>query len=189
MFSIIVIDASCALSYTVQQRFFVLLLCGFELHALYPSLLFFFYFILNTKVNCASLCLVFQILIKGIKVSSVEIERICNDLPDVIECAAIGVSPPAGGPSILVIFAITPDSASMAPGTSTPDLGLKTQMQKMIKEYLNPLFHVGAVMVRDKLPRTASNKVMRRVLRDEYAAQMSVAPTVVLPNSTPTATR
>lgn len=110
--------------------------------------------------------------IGGIKVSSVEIERVCNEIAKVSETAAIGVSPPAGGPSILVIFAIIEGASSAAEAAELGmDLGtLKKQFQEAIKSMLNPLFHVGDVLVMEKLPRTASNKVMRRVLRDEYVA-------------------
>ena len=41
-------------------------------------------------------------------------------------------------------------------------------MQKSIKTELNPLFGISDVVVTDLLPRTASNKVMRRLLRDRY---------------------
>lgn len=47
---------------------------------------------------------------------------------------------------------------------------LKTAMQKSIKTKLNPLFGISDVVITESLPRTASNKVMRRVLRDEYVA-------------------
>jgi acetyl-CoA synthetase len=36
-----------------------------------------------------------------------------------------------------------------------------------VRSQLNPLFKVSRTVVRDTLPRTASNKVMRRVLRAE----------------------
>jgi acetyl-CoA synthetase len=35
----------------------------------------------------------------------------------------------------------------------------------MLAERLNPLFRVGRVEVLDSLPRTASNKIIRRALR------------------------
>ena len=44
---------------------------------------------------------------------------------------------------------------------------LKLQCQRAISTSLNPLFKLDRVLLRDSLPRTASNKVMRRVLRDE----------------------
>lgn len=44
---------------------------------------------------------------------------------------------------------------------------LKLQCQQAIRANLNPLFKLERVLLWESLPRTASNKVMRRVLRDE----------------------
>lgn len=94
----------------------------------------------------------------GIKVSSAEIERVLNALPGVVETAAIAVPPPGGGPSGLVIFAVLAD----------PGGGLQDAMQQAIRRELNPLFKIHEVVLVTSLPRTASNKVMRRVLRERY---------------------
>ncbi len=98
----------------------------------------------------------------GIKVSSAEIERTLNSLDDIGETAAVAVDPPGGGPSLLVIYAVK------LPDASVETESLKKDMQRAIAGELNPLFRVHDVVLVDKLPRTASNKVMRRVLRDEY---------------------
>jgi acetyl-CoA synthetase len=45
---------------------------------------------------------------------------------------------------------------------------LRASFQSAIKAELNPLFKVDDVVVIDALPRTASGKVMRRVLRKKY---------------------
>ena len=96
----------------------------------------------------------------GIKTSSAEIERVLNSLEYVTETAAIAVSPQGGGPSLLVIYAVLNRKNSK-------EETLK-DMQKMVKEQLNPLFKIGDLVLIDTLPRTASNKVMRRVLRSNY---------------------
>ena len=57
-----------------------------------------------------------------------------------------------------------------ASGTGSNDSQLqelKLQCQRAIRSSLNPLFKLERVLLRDSLPRTASNKVMRRLLRDE----------------------
>ena len=41
-------------------------------------------------------------------------------------------------------------------------------MQEMIRRDLNPLFKIHELVIVDAMPRTASNKVMRRELRDRY---------------------
>ena len=41
-------------------------------------------------------------------------------------------------------------------------------MQQVVRDELNPLFKIHQVLAVEALPRTASNKVMRRVLREMY---------------------
>jgi acetyl-CoA synthetase len=96
----------------------------------------------------------------GIKVSSAEIERTVNDLADIEETAAVAVSPPDGGPSRLVIYAV------VRPGAPRDAADLRVRAQAALKTNLNPLFKVHEVVIVDALPRTASHKVMRRSLRD-----------------------
>ena len=100
----------------------------------------------------------------GIKVSSGEIEQTLNLVSDIQETAAIAASTPGGGPSQLVIYVV------LSPGTDVEKEALKGTLQAAIKEHLNPLFKIHDVEVVDSLPRTASNKVMRRVLRDRYGS-------------------
>ncbi len=98
----------------------------------------------------------------GIKVSSAEIEGVLNSVSGIREVAAIAVSPPDGGPSQLVIYAV------LLPGADTGSL--TSSLQSAIRSHLNPLFRIQDVIVVDALPRTASNKIMRRILRDERSA-------------------
>ncbi|MFN7975611.1 MAG: AMP-binding protein [Acidobacteriota bacterium] len=96
----------------------------------------------------------------GIKVSSAEIERACNTVAGVAETAAIAINPPGGGPSLLVLYVVR-DAAGRDLGPEA----LRPALQQAIRDRLNPLFKIHAVEVIDALPRTASNKVMRRMLR------------------------
>ncbi len=98
----------------------------------------------------------------GIKVSSAEIERTLQGVPGLIESAAIAVPPDDGGPGRLVIY------AACAVGEDRSPAELKSACQDVIKRNLNPLFKIHDLVVVDSLPRTASNKVMRRLLRDRY---------------------
>ena len=102
--------------------------------------------------------------LSGIKVSSVEIERLLNTVPGVAETAAVAVQPEAGGPARLVIFAAPFAGQTFAEGE------LHRTLQETIRRRLNPLFRIHEVVQVDALPRTASNKTMRRVLRAGYAA-------------------
>ena len=97
----------------------------------------------------------------GIKISSLQIEELVNSHLAVMESAAIAVSPENGGPSLLVLY-IVPD------GFADKEL-IQYELQKLIKAKLNPLFKIHDIVIVDKLPRTASNKIMRRKLREAYA--------------------
>ncbi|KAK3406436.1 hypothetical protein EUGRSUZ_K02641 [Eucalyptus grandis] len=102
----------------------------------------------------------------GIKVSSIEIERICNAADEnVLETAAIGVPPAEGGPEQLIIAAVLKDSDKPEPDMDKLRMAFNSAVQKR----LNPLFRVSRVVPVSSLPRTASNKVMRRVLRQQLA--------------------
>ena len=103
----------------------------------------------------------------GIKVSSVEIEHVLQSVPDVAEVAAIAVSPD-GGPSQLVICAVCVN------GRFSNKSDLLTAMQNIIKRELNPLFKIHDLILMDKLPRTASNKVMRQALREYWFRSISI---------------
>ncbi|GAB4821930.1 hypothetical protein N2152v2_008976 [Parachlorella kessleri] len=98
----------------------------------------------------------------GIKVSSVELERACvENVADVVEAAAVACPTPGGGPEQLFLFLV------VRPGCQQDPQALRQQCQAAISRKLNPLFKVEKVLLRGSLPRTATNKVMRRLLRDE----------------------
>ncbi|XP_038880763.1 probable acyl-activating enzyme 17, peroxisomal isoform X2 [Benincasa hispida] len=104
----------------------------------------------------------------GIKVSSIEIERVCNMVDDsILETAAIGVSPQGGGPEQLVIAIVYKN-----PSETSLDLNkLKLSLNSSLQKNLNPLFRVHRVVPYRSLPRTATNKVMRRILRQQLAVE------------------
>ena len=94
----------------------------------------------------------------GIKVSAVDIERVLDRHPLVLESAAVAVQDAGGGPEYLVAYLVP---AGPAPDART----LQRELQSLLREQLNPLFKLGEVVLVDALPRTASNKLMRRLLR------------------------
>jgi acetyl-CoA synthetase len=99
----------------------------------------------------------------GIKVACAEIERVVNQVEGVLETAAVAAPEAGGGPSRLVVFAVP------RPGSERSAAELQGAMQAAVRQRLNPLFHVAEVRLVAALPRTASNKVMRRELRAELA--------------------
>lgn len=105
----------------------------------------------------------------GIKIGSAEIERVVSAIDGIREAAAVAVSPAGGGPGKLVVFAVCHD-----PGDSKEWLDQTTEtVRTHIKDELNPLFRLERLVIVDQLPRTASNKVMRRVLREQAASDSS----------------
>ncbi|KAL2935726.1 putative acyl-activating enzyme 17 peroxisomal [Bienertia sinuspersici] len=123
----------------------------------------------------------------GIKVSSIEIERICNLVDSsILETAAFGVPPSGGGPEQLVIAVVFKDTSK-----SMPDLNhLKMCFNSALQKQLNPLFRVNflpsfghlissylvsRVVSLSSLPRTATNKIMRRVLRQQITQPVATS--------------
>jgi acyl-coenzyme A synthetase/AMP-(fatty) acid ligase len=83
-----------------------------------------------------------------------------------LETAAVAVPPPGGGPERLWIIAV-PKSASEPPLDPSALRGL---FAGAVRRGLNPLFHVHRVLVAPEgLSRNASNKIVRRVLRERCA--------------------
>ncbi len=99
--------------------------------------------------------------LSGIKVSSAEIEEVLNVVDGIQETAAVAVPPEDGGPSQLVIYTVL--IASESGGAAKQEV--RDTLQAALSEHLNPLFRIHEVVVVEGLPRTASNKVMRRSLR------------------------
>ncbi|XP_030524325.1 probable CoA ligase CCL12 [Rhodamnia argentea] len=103
----------------------------------------------------------------GIKTSSVEIERVCDRADESIqETAAISVAPPTGGPEQLVVLVVLKKGYEAEPND------LKMKFSKAIQGNLNPLFKVSYVKIVAEFPRTASNKLLRREVRDQTRQQL-----------------
>jgi acetyl-CoA synthetase len=98
----------------------------------------------------------------GIKISSAELEGALEGVEGVAEVAAVAVPPLGGGPNRLVVFVVLTRNA--------PDVAaLRTEMQQRIRARLNPLFKIHEVVPIEELPRTSSQKVMRRSLRARHS--------------------
>jgi acetyl-CoA synthetase len=96
----------------------------------------------------------------GIKVSSLELERVLEHHPAVIEAAAVAVQPKGEGAEKLVVYAVLSDD--VVKDDLQRDLGMTLASE------LNPLFKIHDLVIVASPPRTASNKLMRRELRARY---------------------
>lgn len=95
----------------------------------------------------------------GIKISSAEIERAIAGIPGIMETAAVGIKPERKGPDELFIFAVTNDALNKN--------DILHEMHQRIHSKLNPLFKIKDIVFVNELPKTASNKIMRRILRQK----------------------
>ena len=115
--------------------------------------------------------------LSGIKVSSAEIEEVLNGVEGIQETASVAVSPKDGGPSQLVIYAVLvasePGKPTNVGGNSDSRQDIHDALQTALSGHLNPLFRIHDIVIVDALPRTASNKVMRRLLRQQNSRQLS----------------
>jgi acetyl-CoA synthetase len=75
----------------------------------------------------------------------------------------VAVQPAGGGADRLVVFVVLREPR--------PPGDLRRELGRRLADQLNPLFKVHDVVVTESLPRTASNKLMRRTLRSEYLRQ------------------
>lgn len=96
----------------------------------------------------------------GVKVSSATLERVMSENPSIYEAAAIAVRPIEGGADRLVVYIV--------PHKGAAKKRLQEELQKLINEKLNPLFKIYDIVAVDSLPRTASNKIIRRHLKTDY---------------------
>jgi len=97
----------------------------------------------------------------GIKVSATQIEEVLNQLNFISECAAVAIAQKNVGPSKLILFYSEKNK-------ELNDNDRLKAAQAIIKKEINPLFKVTDLVKIDKLPRTASHKIMRRTLKDNY---------------------
>ena len=97
----------------------------------------------------------------GIKVGSLELEQVLDRHPAVRESAAIGVQPSGEGAERLVVIVVV-EKESIDPKS------LARELDDALRSRLNPLFRIDDLVLVKRLPRTASNKLMRRELREQY---------------------
>jgi acetyl-CoA synthetase len=96
----------------------------------------------------------------GIKVSSIELEQIIAEHKLIKENAAVSVQIEGEGREDLIVFAVL--------RTEIETDSLKKELNAMLARKLNPLFKIANLAIVTELPRTASNKLMRRKLRNIY---------------------
>ncbi|MFQ5739991.1 MAG: AMP-binding protein [Acidobacteriota bacterium] len=97
----------------------------------------------------------------GVKVSSLELERVMDAHEAVFESAAVAVQPGGEGADKLVVYVVPREGADRTQ--------LVKELGSRIAREINPLFKIHDLVVTTELPRTPSNKLMRRQLRHLHA--------------------
>ena len=96
----------------------------------------------------------------GIKISSIELEKLINSHKAVAECAAVSIQRKGESIENLVVFVVVNKEIIKEK--------LMLDLKTMISKGLNPLFKIHDLLLTENLPKTASNKLMRRKLRNQY---------------------
>lgn len=106
-----------------------------------------------------------MIISGGENIASSEIERVIYQMPEVAECAVIGMPDPKWGerPAAIVVA---------KPGQALSAEDVQSRCRAALASFKVP----SRVFFRDTLPRNPSGKVLKRVLRDEIAKDSQVMP-------------
>jgi acyl-CoA synthetase (AMP-forming)/AMP-acid ligase II len=97
-----------------------------------------------------------MIISGGENIASSEVERVIYQIPEVAECAVIGLSDPQWGerPAAVVV---------LRPGCRLTAMEITARCREHLAGFKVP----KEIHLRDSLPRNPSGKVLKRVLRDE----------------------
>ncbi|WP_457644106.1 acetate--CoA ligase [Persephonella sp.] len=95
--------------------------------------------------------------VAGHRIGTMEVESAIVEHPDVVEAAVIGKPDPVKGQKIkaFVVLKVGVD----------PSEELKKEIQRTVREILGPIAIPEEIEFVEKLPKTRSGKIMRRVLR------------------------
>ena len=99
-----------------------------------------------------------MIIVSGFNVYPNEVEDVISGHPNVVECAAVGVSDDRSGEAVKVYLVATEEGVS--------EHELKEYCRERLTAYKVP----KAFVFRDELPKTNVGKILRRELRDEANA-------------------
>ncbi|MTD53246.1 ATP-dependent acyl-CoA ligase [Amycolatopsis pithecellobii] len=93
---------------------------------------------------------------RGENISSYEVEQVVNSHPAVAESAAIGVPSPLGEEDVMIVIVLKPGSGELDPAELVAFCG----------EHMAPFMVPRYVRYVDQLPKTATERVQKYVLRE-----------------------
>lgn len=100
--------------------------------------------------------------IGGKRMGPAEIEQIALDIEGVQEAAAIGMVDPVKGQTLVVLVVL-------APGAAITEADISLKVTEQIGHRLGRAFRPNQVRVVSQLPKTATSKVMRRLIKQIYS--------------------
>ncbi|WP_201451839.1 AMP-binding protein [Rhodovarius lipocyclicus] len=99
--------------------------------------------------------------VAGKRLGSAEVEEVVLAIPGVAEAAAIGVEDALKGQKLVVFLVAKPDAGP----------GLEAAAALAVEQHLGRAFRPGAVHLVAEMPKTRSQKIMRRVIRNLYTGK------------------
>ncbi len=102
----------------------------------------------------------------GYRIGPIEVENALQEHPAVTECAVIG-SPDAERGETVNAFVVWRKGFA-------PSAALKLELQQHVKKATAPYKYPRAIEFMAELPKTATGKLLRRVLRDAERRQMAL---------------
>src|SRR5262249_38272238 len=102
-----------------------------------------------------------MIISGGENIASSEVERVVHELPQVLDAAVVGRADPAWGERPVAVVVLKP-------GASLPLEALQAPCRAKLAGFKVP----KDLLLRSELPRNPSGKILKRVLRDEIAAEI-----------------
>ncbi|BFZ59816.1 hypothetical protein YB2330_000837 [Saitoella coloradoensis] len=106
-----------------------------------------------------------MIKVKGVAVAPAELEDLLLGHPLVEDCAVTGVPDDYAGELPRAFIRLTSSAAS----SSTPSDHERTLIKYVEEKKSRPKHLRGGVIFVDEIPKSASGKILKRVLRDKYA--------------------
>lgn len=103
-----------------------------------------------------------MIKVKGFQVAPAELEAVLHGHPAVVDCAVFGIPDTLAGE--VPVAAVEIDPANQVDAAA---------LQQLVADTLATYKQVRHVVIVDAIPRLPSGKVLRRVLRDEWAPVLS----------------
>ena len=102
----------------------------------------------------------------GYRIGPIEVENALQEHPAVTECAVIG-SPDAERGETVNAFVVWRKGFA-------PSAALKLELQQHVKKATAPYKYPRAIEFMAELPKTATGKLLQRVLRDAERRQMAL---------------